>query len=51
MSSRKICKEPLIHKDSVLTLNDLDLYVKIPEEKQENCSKLLLTGELFFDKE
>ena len=51
LSSRKICKEPIIHKDSVLTLNDLDLYVKVPEEKQENCSKLLLTGELFFDKE
>lgn len=44
-------KELLFHKDSNLTLNDLILNIKAQEDKYENGSKLLLSGELFFDKE
>ena len=44
-------KEPPFHKDSILTLNDLILNIKNQEDKYENGSKLLLSGELFFDKE
>ena len=51
MSSRKVCKEPPIHQDSILTLNDLVVNIKIPEEKLEHGSKLLLSGELFFYKD
>jgi hypothetical protein len=51
LSGRKILREPPIHKDSVLTLNDLVVNVKSQEEKLEHGSKLLLSGELFFDKE
>ena len=50
-SHGKVSKSPPLHKDSVLTLNDLVLHIKAPEEKYENGSKLLVTGELFFDKE
>ena len=44
-------KLPPFHKDSNFTLNDLVLNIKPQEEKHENGSKLLLSGELFFDKE
>ena len=44
-------REPPFKKDSVMTLNDLVLNIKPPEDKYENASKLLLSGELFFDKE
>ena len=40
-----------MHRDSILTLNDLVLNIKTQEEKSENGSKLLLSGELFFYKE
>ena len=50
-SSRKVLKEPPIRRESVLTLNDLVVNIKAQEEKYENASKLLITGELFFDKE
>ena len=50
-NNKKVIKEPIEHRDSILTLNDLILNVKSQEEKYENGSKLLLTGELFFYKE
>jgi len=50
-NNKKVMKEPVEHRDSILTLNDLILNVKSQEEKYENGSKLLLTGELFFYKE
>jgi hypothetical protein len=49
--SKKDDNEPLMHRDSILTLNDLVLNIKTQEEKSENGSKLLLSGELFFYKE
>jgi len=51
LSSRKVLRDPPIHKDSILTLNDLVVNVKSQEERHEHGSKLLLSGELFFDKE
>ena len=50
-SNKKLIQEPVVRSDSILTLNDLILNVKSQEEKYENGSKLLLTGELFFYKE
>ena len=50
-SSRKDIKKLPFRRDSALTLNDLVLNVKSQDEIQENGSKLLMTGELFFYKE
>jgi len=50
-SSRKDIKKLPFRRDSALTLNDLELNVKSQDEIQENGSKLLMTGELFFYKE
>ena len=50
-SSRKDIKKLPFRRDSALTLNDLVLNVKSQDEIQENGSKLLMTGELFFYKD
>ena len=50
-SSRKDIKPSIIHKDSVITLNDLVLNLKNTDEIHENGSKLLISGELLFYKE
>ena len=50
-SSRKDIRPSIIHKDSVITLNDLVLTLKNTDEIHENGSKLLISGELLFYKE
>ena len=50
-SSRKDIRPSIIHKDSVITLNDLVLNLKNTDEIHENGSKLLISGELLFYKE
>ena len=50
-SSRKDIRPSIIHKDSVITLNDLALTLKNTDEIHENGSKLLISGELLFYKE
>ena len=50
-SSRKDIRSSIIHKDSVITLNDLVLTLKNTDEIHENGSKLLISGELLFYKE
>ena len=50
-SSRKDIRSSIIHKDSVITLNDLVLNLKNTDEIHENGSKLLISGELLFYKE
>ena len=50
-SSRKDIRSSIIHKDSVITLNDLALTLKNTDEIHENGSKLLISGELLFYKE
>ena len=50
-SSRKDIRPSIIHKDSIITLNDLVLNLKNTDEIHENGSKLLISGELLFYKE
>ena len=49
-SQRNLLKLPEL-KNTVLSLSEIPLLSEIEEKKEENFSKLLLTGDLFFGKE